>query len=209
MNFLQCYQLLDLEPGCNWAELQTAYRRLVQKWHPDRFMSHPDQHHLAAQRILEVNEAFEMLARHYSVYGHLPGEPVPTQRSATTAPEPKRNRSPRNAVAVSPTASVGKTPRWLLAIAFVVLGYAVYLAFTDKHLQQQPVPVAFFTHGDIPGKVLEAQGIPTRTEDDVWFYGDSEVHFNKGVVVSWHESPTHPLKAAGAIPAKPAPVEAR
>lgn len=52
----------------------------------------------------------------------------------------------------------------------------------------------FFTYGDSPGKVFEVQGIPTRTVGDIWFYGNSEVHFNKGVVVSWYNSPAHPLK---------------
>jgi hypothetical protein len=53
----------------------------------------------------------------------------------------------------------------------------------------------FFTYGDTPGKVFEVQGVPTRTVGDIWFYGKSEVHFNKGTVVSWYNSPTHPLKA--------------
>ncbi len=244
MNFLQCYQMLDLEPGCTWAELQTAYRHLVQQWHPDRFEAHPDQHHLAAQKILELNEAFEMLSRHHTVYGHLPGEPVPVpvQRSAST--ETKRSRSQRTAIPVAPVGAAGKTPRWLLVIAMAVLGAALYLAITDKSTVELPtpdtlatpeepegmlesdvtetdamdapeppaptavpapastvtaptLPAAFFTRGDTPGKVFEVEGVPTRTVGDIWFYGKSEVHFNKGVVVSWQESPDRPLKALG------------
>ncbi|MBI5040250.1 MAG: J domain-containing protein [Gammaproteobacteria bacterium] len=245
MNFLQCYQLLDLEPGCTWAELQTAYRHLVQKWHPDRFEAHPDQHHLAAQRILELNEAFEMLSRHHTVYGHLPGEPVPVPVQRSVATEAKRSRSPRTAIPAPPVDAVGKTPRWLLVIAMAVLGAALYLAITDKPRVEPStpdtlampeetagelesavtetdttdtlettaapaaapapapsaatpaLPAAFFTRGDTPGKVFEVEGVPTRTVGDVWFYGKSEVRFNKGVVVSWKESPDRPLKVLG------------
>ncbi len=53
----------------------------------------------------------------------------------------------------------------------------------------------YFSYGDTPGKVFEVQGIPTRTVGDIWFYGQSEVHFNNGAVVSWYNSPGHPLRA--------------
>lgn len=244
MDFLQCYQTLDLEPGCSWTELQSAYRRLVQKWHPDRHQNHPDMHQLAAQRILELNEAFETLSQHHTRYGYLPGEPALAQRAAALT-ESKRVRTNHRNVEPIVLGTTERTPWWLLTIAVLVLCYALYLAFSDNtHLIGSPptlddnavqgldadetlgmpaadtllgisepeppapsattkaiappLPAAFFARGDSPGKVIEAQGIPNRTVGDIWFYGQSEVYFNKGKVVSWREAPSNPLKVLGA-----------
>ena len=75
MDLLQCYDKLGLTPECGWRELQTGYRRLVQKWHPDRWQQHPDQQHVAAHRMLEINEAYGILAQYYRQHGELPFEP--------------------------------------------------------------------------------------------------------------------------------------
>jgi len=52
-----------------------------------------------------------------------------------------------------------------------------------------------FTLGSTLGEVIAIQGIPTRTEKDVWHYGNSRVYFNNGSVIRWEESPDNPLKA--------------
>lgn len=75
MDLLQCYDKLGLKPECGWRELQSGYRRLVQKWHPDRYQQHPEQQHVAAHRMLEINEAYGVLAQYYRQHGELPFEP--------------------------------------------------------------------------------------------------------------------------------------
>jgi hypothetical protein len=57
-----------------------------------------------------------------------------------------------------------------------------------------PPATAFFSYGDPPGRVYEVQGVPTRTEGNLWLYGASEVYFENGVVSSWHSDPSHPLR---------------
>jgi hypothetical protein len=42
--------------------------------------------------------------------------------------------------------------------------------------------------------VYTIQGIPTRTEGDIWYYGKSKVYFAKGKVLSWDENIDDPLK---------------
>ena len=73
--------------------------------------------------------------------------------------------------------------------------------FGDKHSLPDAAPkpatpanLAHFTYGDPPGRVYEVQGIPTRTEGNLWLYGKSEVYFENGVVVSWQSTPSHPLR---------------
>lgn len=53
----------------------------------------------------------------------------------------------------------------------------------------------FFTYGDTAGRVFEIQGVPTRTVGDIWYYGESEVHFQDGRVKSWFAAQGHRLKA--------------
>jgi len=53
----------------------------------------------------------------------------------------------------------------------------------------------YFTEGSSIGDVISAQGTPTRTEDNVWYYGKSEVHFNEGKVTHWVRSKETGLRA--------------
>ncbi|GAB4507899.1 MAG: hypothetical protein Tsb0026_05110 [Sulfuricaulis sp.] len=51
-----------------------------------------------------------------------------------------------------------------------------------------------FTLGSSLGEVYTIQGVPTRTEDDIWFYGKSKVYFSKGKVIRWDENSENPLR---------------
>ena len=53
----------------------------------------------------------------------------------------------------------------------------------------------YFTIGSSVGEVISAQGAPTRTEKDAWYYGDSVIYFNEGSVVSWERTNENPLRA--------------
>ena len=53
---------------------------------------------------------------------------------------------------------------------------------------------ATFTIGSSEEAVLRSQGRPGRPDGGTWFYGDSEVHFVAGRVVSWKNSSRNPLK---------------
>lgn len=52
----------------------------------------------------------------------------------------------------------------------------------------------YFTFGMSLGEVYAIQGVPTKTEHDVWYYGSSKVYFAKGKVQRWEESPDNPLR---------------
>ena len=52
----------------------------------------------------------------------------------------------------------------------------------------------YFTYGDTPGKVYEVQGVPSKINGDIWYYGKSEVHFSKGRVSFWTVIPPDELK---------------
>lgn len=261
MELLKCYQIIDVPQDCTWEELRTAYRRQVQKHHPDRHQQQPDRQLIAKERMLELNKAFDTLEEYYKKNGHLPGDILikPSNKTGhqpqTETVSPKTSErptyTPPEIKPAKPKQAAHRTS-WGLVIVIAILGYYFFwenapepnnpyatpssvkpqfegnTTITDGQLNRPPeeadnkqihietgidkqtapspglAPLGmqgkihdgtFFTYGDTPGKVFEIQGVPTRTVGDIWFYGKSEVHFNKGIVVSWYNSPAHPLKA--------------
>ena len=65
----------------------------------------------------------------------------------------------------------------------------------EKPPEDEEAIKAYFTYGDPPGKVYEVQGVPTKIDGDIWYYGNSEVHFSKGRVSFWTVIPPDELKA--------------
>jgi hypothetical protein len=53
----------------------------------------------------------------------------------------------------------------------------------------------YFTVGSTLAEVYDAQGTPSRVENDVWHYGASKIYFSKGSVVRWESAPGNPLNA--------------
>lgn len=56
--------------------------------------------------------------------------------------------------------------------------------------------VRFFTRGDKIGDVYSVQGIPSKTENGIWYYGKSKVYFTDGIVTRWDSHPDNPLNAS-------------
>ena len=232
MHFSECYQILGLTPGCDWSEVQTAYRRQVQKWHPDRYPQHSDEQIEAGQRMQELNKAYTMLSDYYRSQGALPFETRKQESQADAAEAASGTTASRTSTAADHSDYVYQTPKrpparevapalsaWIAVILIALIGYYIYLGFAiheeeigfDQEVTDAdsaaptgtPKPhsrnaykdpnAKSFGLGSTPGEVLEAQGIPTHTAGDLWFYGDSEVYFQRGVVASWQSSPGFPL----------------
>lgn len=56
------YEVLGLKPGASQDEIKTAYRQLIKKYHPDKYIDNPLQD-LAQQKMREINEAYDMLTK--------------------------------------------------------------------------------------------------------------------------------------------------
>jgi hypothetical protein len=52
-----CFAVLGLAPTASPLEVKKAYRRLVARWHPDRFTHDPVRQRLAQERLKEINAA--------------------------------------------------------------------------------------------------------------------------------------------------------
>lgn len=56
------YEVLGLKEGASTEEIKKAYRELVKKYHPDRYMDNPLSD-LAEEKLREINEAYDILMK--------------------------------------------------------------------------------------------------------------------------------------------------
>jgi len=70
----QYYQILNINPECSWEELRRAYKKQIQKWHPDRFASNSSdkEAEAAGDKIKNINNAFNYFLKYYNDNGYLP-----------------------------------------------------------------------------------------------------------------------------------------
>ena len=60
----RAYAVLGLEPGAPERQVRKSYRALVKKWHPDRHAKDPQGQADAAQRMREINKAYDTILAH-------------------------------------------------------------------------------------------------------------------------------------------------
>ena len=58
------YRTLELEPGASYEEVRRAYRRLVAKYHPDRYAADPAKYEAATEVARKITVAHEGLKAH-------------------------------------------------------------------------------------------------------------------------------------------------
>lgn len=64
MEVTESYRVLELELGASRAELDAAFCRLIERWHPDRVASaDPEAVHEAQRRVQAINDAYQTLAK--------------------------------------------------------------------------------------------------------------------------------------------------
>ncbi len=54
----QYYGILELPYGASFEEVKVAYKRLIKKYHPDRFHNDPEKHKVAVEISQKLNIAF-------------------------------------------------------------------------------------------------------------------------------------------------------
>lgn len=205
MNFQRCYELIGLVPGCSWEELQTGYRRQVQKWHPDRYEQDPEQQQLAAQRMLELNEAYAVLSEFNRQYGYLPAQPAtseatPGQEQTSRAKTESAPRRARGTVRRSQGRKTYAVSPWLL-ISAILLGVYFLIADLIPDDLGPPSGTALPTRDDKPAPVAGQKNpaIDTAPQSKAAKSSDEpESTFTYGDLPGWvYEVEGIPTKTSG------------
>ncbi len=58
------YRILDLQPGADMAQIKTAYRQLMRKYHPDMHAGNPQKQKAATELSMRVTTAYNSLVDH-------------------------------------------------------------------------------------------------------------------------------------------------
>lgn len=61
----KAFDVFDLPYGAPWDEVNTAHKKLLMKFHPDRHYQTPQSQREATQISQMINEAYQKLKKHY------------------------------------------------------------------------------------------------------------------------------------------------
>jgi hypothetical protein len=225
VDYDELYRLLGVDATVSWDTVRAAHRRLVRKWHPDRF-GHSDQERRAAEeRTKLINHAYQAISRFYNENGRLPVAPKPEVSPAPESPGKEEATSvPSSAPPLRPSAKPEVPPSrhsrhlGLSLLVGLTVGYAVWnhqaaerpestspLTLDHGAPAQQANPTRVEDNGSTSrrfgigatlGDVYAIQGVPSRTDGDTWFYGDASIQFRNGRVVAWADPSQRTLKVA-------------
>jgi hypothetical protein len=131
----RCYEKLGLKPGASEEDAKTAYRDLVQVWHPDRFSHNPSLQKKAEEKLKEINNAYEAVKTHIANPSR-----AAAQSGANKSPYENQYRRTQEAKSASPSPpppkrthvikkTSGKKYIFLILLFFILYagGYGVYL----------------------------------------------------------------------------------
>jgi len=148
--FERDYQMLELDRDASWADARVSYKRLVNRWHPDRFNSRPREKQHAQERFIEVTKSYNNLRTFHRDHSRLPLQNPAlrdTPQSTGTPPEPSRTSSKFGSLRVEDTAGGTKLdakkrqkrPLWIFVVPLVALAIAVILIFVvlEKRIAEQ------------------------------------------------------------------------
>lgn len=86
MNLPAAYQVLDLPIGSSLEVVQVRYRHLAKKYHPDKFVNAKEKA-LAEERLKLINEAKEVIQKHWFDAKIKASEPIPYGQSQGAKPD--------------------------------------------------------------------------------------------------------------------------
>jgi len=88
-SYKDCYQILGLNPETSWSDLRKRYKKLIQKWHPDRFDDDSKEKLAAEYKIKAINIAYNQIQKYYQANKALP----PLEKTPETRQESKKTQS--------------------------------------------------------------------------------------------------------------------
>lgn len=142
---------LQLSTHFSESELRLAYRRLIRKWHPDRYISQPNDLAEATEMAKQINVAYEYLSEFLDNVGGTYCAPASTESRSWSSSDlqPKRTYEGKTYKAGFPDPAVLEI--FLKSSAFVSTGYnrftkTLYLKFSSG---------AVYKYFDVPEEIFE------------------------------------------------------
>ncbi|MFK7855173.1 MAG: J domain-containing protein [Granulosicoccus sp.] len=91
--FKHDYKMLELHEFDTWKTARANYRRLVHKWHPDKYTHRPREQAHAQQQFIELTKSYNSLRSFYRANQRLPFESAnqPAKAGNQSEQKPKRN----------------------------------------------------------------------------------------------------------------------
>jgi len=148
--YKECYKILQINQGISWIDFRKAYKKQIQKWHPDRFTDKVKKAS-AEDKIKELNIAFEQLSQYYKKNAAFPdlappapksSIPVKTDRDNTTS-ESGSNQSvtidpiPENRKDRYEKSIKHKAPARIISL-FMLAGVMVYILLNNDADEPKP-----------------------------------------------------------------------
>lgn len=148
------YEVLEISETASQAEIKTAYRLLVQQYHPDKVPAHLSKlRHDAEERFKQIGEAYtalsdskkrslydEMLREKRAEAARLSGAPPPIPSPSSEAqPTPGSTSGTGHSKKAPGNDSANSLLAWLLAGLVIAFGYWGYLLVGNRIHSNEPV----------------------------------------------------------------------
>jgi hypothetical protein len=204
-DFLDLYNQLDLQPGCDLAELKQAYRRRLAILHPDRQVGPESAAHAPAE-LQRLTALYGAAIEFHRQHDRLPGGGV-------VRPMPHVGANRASAAATAQVVEPAGHRRWWLVV-LIGIAVAVFVWWqsdpspdavtaapesaesTDVATPATVHPAGLIDVGMSTDAVQAIEGDPLVMTADRWEYGPSWIRFEDHKVVDWYSSALRPLKAA-------------
>jgi len=133
MDTMKSYRTLDLEPGASAEQVRKAYKDLRDVWHTDRYLANTVLRQKAAERMYEIEEAYQTLCQ------FVPGlDPAMNGRGGAARPQ-----RPEDALEEGFMDADASRPRWVMGA--VILFFLAMIAFVGLLLllrsRQSPMEI--------------------------------------------------------------------
>lgn len=173
-DYSEFYTTLGVTPDTDWKTLRANYRRLIGRWHPDRFLADASRKELAEEHCRQITLAYQALRKYRREHGVLPlavprsaaagtrrGEP----ESGTLSDYPRPDGLAENATEQTADKTHAKRRpehRRQVVIALAVLVAATYLVDRDPEVA---APQANQTARPDSGNSTQSPTVDQRSAD--------------------------------------------
>jgi curved DNA-binding protein CbpA len=178
--FEMAYKTLKLEKNADWAAARNHYRKLVHRWHPDKFSDRPTELENAQKQFIVLTKSYNKLKDFYALHKRLPFEHTQPEKDRPDAPiganpadlPKKSNVDPNNLdmgtlsrdkskvdarlIKKSPIAKI----LWSVVAIVVVVGTIMLFFILDQKASQKNLAIAREVLKEAP----ESEFTPTASE---------------------------------------------